>query len=301
LCATVVLAAAQAAVWPPQIGSSQLKSEQSVQVTSDRPLWEEYGLASATEGDYGSFQATAYRFKDATGAFAAEQWLSSNQPGAVLDGNYVIVCNSGKCPPANTLEQLDLTGRRHAESPILWAYLPPEGLVAHSGRYALGPVGLRRFAPGVPPEAAAFQYGTEVATGEYRTPKGDEQLVLFSFPIPQMARQQVAQMEKLPGAVVRRSGSLVALILNPPDPAAAQKFLSQINYQAQVSWDEQPPPKVTAQSVAQMVLTILKLAGLLIVFCALAGFGYAGLRLLRRRLGHQNADEVMIVLHLVDR
>ena len=293
-------ATAQAAVWPPQLGSDQLKSENAVQITANRPLWEEFGLTSATAADYGAFQATAYRFKDPTGAFAAEQWLRATNPAAILAGNYILAC-TGKCPATKVFEDAGLPHRMHAEAPLLWAYLPSSGLVPGSARYALGPVGLKQFAPRIPTTAAAFQYGTEVATAKYRTAAGEEQLVLFSFPLPQMARPQVGEMEKLNGAVVRRSGSLVALILNPPDPAAAQSLLSQINYRAQVSWDEQPAAKVTAQGVAQMVLTILKLAGMLILFCAMAGLGYAGLRLARKRLGHENANEAMIVLHLVDR
>ena len=305
LCWTTFLlflftATAHAAVWPPQLGADQLKSEHAVQTTSNRSLWEEFGLTSATQADYGSFQATAYRFKDPTGAFAAEQWLRATNPAAILAGNYIVTC-TGKCPANKVFEDAELPHRMHAEAPLLWAYLPSNGVVPDSARYALGPAGLKQFAPQIPPAIAAFQYGTEVATAKYRTAAGEQQLVLFSFPLPQMARPQVGDMEKLKGAVVRRSGSLVALVLNPPDPAAAQSLLSQINYRAQVSWDEQPAPKVTAQGVAQMVLTILKLAGLLIAFCAVAGLGYAGLRMARKRLGNENADEAMIVLHLVDR
>jgi len=296
----VFAVAAHAGVWPQQIGKSDLKSEQSVQVAADHELWDEYELVSATEGDYGAFQATAYRFKNATDAFAAGQWLAASNPVSAVAGNYVITCR-GRCPASPELEQVPFPSRRRGEIPLVWAYLPSRGLIAHSGRYAVGPVGLRQFAPQIPPSAAAFRFGTEVTTGQYRTPKGVEQLILLSFPISQMARQQVAELRKLPGAAIKQSGPLVAVVPNPQDPAAVERLLGQINYQAQVNRDEVPPPKVTAQGVANMVLTILKLAGLLILFCLFAGLGFAGLRVLRKRLGYENADEAMIVLHLVDR
>jgi hypothetical protein len=290
----------RAAVWPQQIGKNELKSEQPVRITADRDLWDEYGFVSATEGDYGSFQATAYRFKDATDAFAAGQWLAVSNPVSAVAGNYVITCN-GRCPRTQELVEVPLPSQRHSEIPLVWAYLPSKGFIAHSGRYALGPVGLKQFAPQIPAAAAAFELGTEVTTARYRTPKGEEQLILMSFPISQMARQQVAELRKVPGAAIRQTGPLVAIIPSPQDPVAVDRLLSQINYQAQVNRDEQPPPKVTAQSVANMVLSILKLAGLLILFCLFAGLGFAGVKVVRKRLGYENAGEAMIVLHLVDR
>ena len=295
----LVSAGLQAAVWPPQIGSNQLQSEQNVAITADKALWTEYGLESATLGDYGPFQVTAYRFKDATGAFAAEQWIASADKTARLAGNYVVTC-TGRCPSAKEREQVKLPGQRRDELPLVWAYMP-QGRIASSERYALGPAGLSQFAPQVPPAMAAFQFSTEVGIAKYREGKAEEQLVLMSFPVPQMARQQAAQLLTLNGAAVKRTGPLVAVVLNSPDPAAAQKLLSQINYTAQVNWDEKPPVKVTAQSVASMILTIFWLAGLLILFCLLAGLGFAGVRVLRKRLGYENADEAMILLHLVDR
>jgi hypothetical protein len=296
--------AAHAGVWPQQMGrgelKSELKSEQAVPITADRSLWDEYGLVSATEGDYGVFQATAYKFQDGTDAFAAGLLMAASNPASVVAGNYVITCR-GRCPASQELAQTPLPGRRHGEIPLVWAYLPSKGLVAHSERYALGPVGLKQFAPQIPASAAAFQFGTEVTTGLYRTPKGEEQLVLLSFPISQMARRQAVELRKLPGAAIKQSGPLIAIVPNPQDPAAVERLLSEINYQAQVNRDEVPPPKVTAQGVANMVLTILKLAGLLILFCLFAGLGFAGLKVLRKRLGYESAGEAMIVLHLVDR
>lgn len=292
--------AAHAAVWPAQIGENQLKSEQGVALTANRGLWDEFGLASATQADYGTFQATAYRFKDGTDSFAAKQWLAASNPNTALDGTYVITC-AGRCPAAKEFADMEFPGKHHGETPLIWAYLPSKGRVMGSERYALGPIGLKEFAPRIPASAAAFQFGTEVASAKYRTPKGEEELVLFYFPMAQVARKQLLEVQKLPGAVVKRSGSILAAVLNPPDPTAADNLVAQINYQAQVSWDEQPPPKVTAQSVASMVLTIFKLAGALILFCLFAGLGFAGLKLARKRLGYQNADEAMIVLHLVDR
>ncbi len=138
--------------------------------------------------------------------------------------------------------------------------------------------------------------------GKYRTSKGDEELVLLSFATPSMARQQAAQLQKISGALVKRTGPLVAVVPSPADVSAANDLLAQINYQSAVDMNEMPPPpRVTAQSVVNMILTILELAGLLILFCIAAGLGLAGVRLVRKRLGRESAEEPMILLHLVDR
>ncbi len=292
---------AHAGVWPDQIGKNRLKSEKPVEITDDRPMWDEYGFISATVADYGVFRATAYRFKDPTSSFAAKQWLAASNPGVILAGTYVIACQ-GRCPASKDWEQVKLPGRRHDENPLVWAYLPVKGLIPGSGRYALGPVGLQQFAPQIPPSVAAFQFETEVAVGKYRTSRGVEELVLLSFATTSMARQQAAQMQKIGGALVKRTGPLVAVVPSPADPSAANDLLARINYQAAVNLDEIPPPApVTAQSIARMTLTILALAGLLILFCVAAGLGLAGVRLLRKRLGRESAQEPMILLHLVDR
>jgi hypothetical protein len=297
---TLASSLANAAVWPEQIGKASLKSEKPVEVTADRPLWNEYGLVSATEADYGVFHATGYRFKDPTGSFAAKQWIAISNPGAVLAGTYVIVCQ-GHCPASKDWDAVKLPGRRHDEHPVIWAYLPAKGLVSGSARYALGPTGLHLFAPGIPTSAAAFQFETEVVAGKYRTRRGDQELVLLSFAAPSMARQQAAELQRLNGAVVKLTGSIVALVLNPADRDAADDLLAQINYRSSVDLNESPPPKISVQSVVSMVLTGMELAGLLILFCLAAGLGLAGVRLLRRKLGHQSAEEPMTLLHLVDR
>ncbi len=298
--AAICCSVAGAAVWPAQLGKYRLKTEKAVDVTADKPLWDEYGLTSVTEGDYGPFRATAYRFKDATGAFAAQRWVQASQPGATLAGSYLVVCQ-GRCPAAKQVSDALLAGKQQSLAPLIWQYLPTKGLVAHSDRYALGPVGLQEFVPDVPAAMAAFQYGTEVVAGKYHTGKGDETLVLLSFPLPQIARQRQVELKKLGGAMVKRSGPLVAVVLRAPDSAAAGDLIQQINYQSQVSWDEKPAPKITAQSLANMILTMLALAGVLILFCIAAGLGFAGLRLLRAKLGPQSAAEPMILLHLMDR
>ena len=300
IIALAVVAAAHAAVWPEQFQTYRLKSEQPVSVSSDKPVWDELGLESAVQADYEAFRAAAYRFKDSTDAYAAYHDLFSGTPNAVAMGNYVVTCE-GRCPKMADFGSIAFPRIRRSQYPTLSAYLPRKALIANSERYAVGPATLQKVAPEIPGKLAMFDLGTEVQEAAYRNGKGEQKLVLFSFATPQLARQQAAEFEKLGGTAVKRSGPIVAVLTDATDRAFADRLLAAIQYQATVSWDEKPKPKVTVQSVAQMIVTIFELAGVLLLFCVAAGLAFAGLRVARKRLGHESADGAMIVLHLVDR
>jgi hypothetical protein len=253
----------------------------------------EYGFEEAEKADYGSFQVTAERFKDSTGAYAA---LQEAGPKAIQASNYVVTC-TGACPKDLSALIGHLPKLVRAPLPTLPGYLPDKKLIAHSERYILGPWGLAKWAPWISASALAFQYGPEGVIGRYSLPGGEQTLAIFTYPTPQMARQQVAELQKTPNLVVSRSGPLVALV---PSTRGAP-LLTAVQYQASLSWDEKPPVEVKPQSVAQMMLAIFTLAGIVLVFCVLAGLGFAGFRILRKRFGNGDALDGMIVLHLSDK
>jgi hypothetical protein len=183
--------------------------------------------------------------------------------------------------------------------PVLATYLPPDGLVPGSERYIVGPVGLARFDPRIPPSVAAFRYGTEAQSGVFRNPKGDVTLTIFSYPTPQAAMQQAAEFEKLPGAMVKRSGPLIAMVLAPPDPDFAEQLLAGIRYQAVVTRDEYVPTR--RDNIGVVILNIFVLIGILLAFSLVSGLAFGGFRAwLRRGKGGVEADS-MITLHLEGR
>ena len=124
-------------------------------------------------------------------------------------------------------------------------------------------------------------------------------LAIFDYPTPQIARQKQADFEALKTAIVKRSGPLVAVILAPPDPDAAERLLAQVRYEAQITLNERVPgPR---DNVGVMLLNIVIFGGILIVFCIIAGFFVGGFRILLfgRKKG-PDADP-MILLHLEQR
>ena len=306
---------AWASIWPDQLGGC-LKQASRPLAPADRGLWDEYGLQQAEQAEYvgcaSPFQAEAYRLKDATGALAAFEWRrpaeghpSKLAPLAVETGdgvllvynNYLLRFTAWK-PGADALRPFFETLRDVNQAPLpeLKDYLPSGNLVPNSERYVLGPAGLDKFEPRIPPSVAAFHLSAEAALARYRTKSDPLQLAIFSYPTPQIARQRLAEFEKLPGAMAKRSGPLVAVVVSPSDPDAAERLLSEVRYQANITFNERVPN--ARDNVGNLILAVFNLIGLLLGACLVIGltFGF-----MRRWIHWGRAEEPMILLHLQDR
>src|SRR4029077_4379245 len=121
-------------------------------------------------------------------------------------------------------------------------------------------------------------------------------LAIFNYPNNQMAMKQADEFTKLASAVVKRSGPLVAVVLHPPDPDAAERLLSQVRYQAQVTRDEYVPTR--RDNIGVLVINAFKLIGILLVFAVASGLGVGGLRAFRRRGGRGDEADALTTLHL---
>lgn len=308
-----------AAIWPDQWGTFKRSAPQAVTVP-DQPLLDEYGLEDTEQAEYTSgavhFTATAWRLRDSTGAMALFQARRPSQArpspltslavttsdGVLLAyGNYLLQFTGRVPQTAELAEFLDRLPRLERSSlPVLASDLPAEGLIPNSERYIVGPVSLARFGPPIPPSVAAFHLGAEAQLGKYHTKAGDIALTIFNYPTPGMARERVADFRKLPGAMVKRTGPLVAVIFSPSDPDAAERILAKVNYQASVTWNE-PNPSQQVRGVALMILAIFKLAGYVLGLCLLGGLGYGAVRVLTSQSARRDAGEPMITLHLSDK
>jgi len=311
---------AQAPIFPDQIGPYIKSGPRTVSV-ADRPLYNEYGLETMESAEYATsdegsakkrFSGTAWRLHDSTGAMALFQFR--RPPGATATnfaplsvstsdgvifayGNYVLQITGGLPEQADLAVFYNrLPKFENSPLPALMDALPPDGLIANSGRYLLGPTSLQRFEPGIPPSTAAFRLGAEGQLGKYNTPKGELTLSIFAYPTPSMARDQAVEFQKIVGAMVKRTGPLVAITVNPPDPNVAERLLGKINYQSQVTLNEKVPGS-DLRSFSSNVVSMILLAGILIVFCATAGVLYGGFRVLRRRISKQD-PQAMIVLDI---
>ena len=168
-------------------------------------------------------------------------------------------------------------------------------MVANSERYLLGPVSLQRFEPRIPPSTAAFHLSAEGQLAKYQSPKGPITMVVFEYPTPNIAREQYQQFQSLPGAVAKRTGPLVGVILLPPNAGAAERDASErvlggLRYEAKLTLNEKVP-KDESKGFAQLILNIFAVSGVLIGLSILLGIAFGGFRAVLKKLGLARQDE----------
>jgi hypothetical protein len=306
---------ASAAILPDSIGAYH-RTAVTQPTLNGRDLWDEYGLheyESATyENGAAKFTATAYQLQDSTGAMAAFDWqrpadakvsraadyAAETGTGLMLvRGNYLLLFDGYK-PDAAELSALAgaLIHIDGTPFPTLPGFLPAQDLVPNSERYITGPMGLQKFDPALPPSVAAFRYGAEAAIGVFHSSKGDLTLAVFHYPTPQIAMDRVTAFQNLQGAVAKRSGPLVAVVVSPTDPDEAERLLAQVQYRGDITEQEHIPTR--RDNIGNLVVNAFVLVGILLVFCVVGGLGVGGLKWLRRR-GKEDPDgDTMISLHL---
>ena len=304
-----------ASILPDTIGSAHRTAE-SQPTLADRAVWDDYGLQASEVATYQSgaskFTVTAWQLRDPTAAMAAFDWQrpENAKPSNVAalaastsDGLYFVhgqylLAFAGYQPPANELTALraSLKNVDTTVLPLLPGYLPSGDLAPNSERYITGPGSLARFLPGVSPSTVGFHFDAEGQLGVFRSSKGPMTLAIFDYPSPQIARQKVADFEQLTGAMVKRSGPLVAVLLDPPDRDMAERLLSQVRWQAEVTRNEYVP--TARDNPGNLLLNIFKLIGILLVFALLCGLLTGGVRALLRLARRGKEPEVMITLHL---
>ncbi|HUB79192.1 MAG TPA: DUF6599 family protein [Bryobacteraceae bacterium] len=315
LSAILLPTLAAAAILPDAVGPFQ-RGQTSKTALSDQPIWKEYGLKSSETATYqnGSrkFTAAVWQLTDTTGSMAAFEWQrpasatpstaakqAAETPDSLLlvHGNYLLSF-AGYKPSKEELDALtgSLKNVDATVLPVLPSYLPSDGLVPNSERYIMGPDSLQKFAPGISPSLAAFHFGAEAQMGVFHNAKGDSPMLIFNYPTPQIAMQRVTEFQKLNGAVAKRSGPMVAVVLEPADPDYAERLLSGVRYQAQITVDEYVPTR--KDNIGDLVINAFILIGILLAFAVVSGLALGGLRALRRHSRHGEEADAMITLHL---
>lgn len=318
--ALLVCLPASGALWPDGFGGFKRVTLAAAAPTADQALWDECGLEETEQAEFttakgGKLVATAWRFKDSTGAFAAFHWRKAPnaRPSALGKlaaeagadvwlalGNYLFQFNGARPKPADLNALISGLARlEQSPWPTLPTRLPAQDMVANSRRHIVGPAALERFAPQIPSALAGFRFGAEAHMARYSAAGGEMVLAVFSYPTPHLAREQQSAFQKLAGAMVKRSGPLVAVIASPADANAAEKLLSRVRYEAEISWNERVPTR--RDNIGDLILNIFSLIGFLLVFALVSGLAFGGLRATARRfLGWSPESENMITLDLSD-
>jgi len=292
--------AAGAAILPERLGDFQRTAVQSYR-PAEEAVFREYGFDAGESAHYQAagrrLEMIALRAKDSTGAFGMFQWLrpadaqpveigeravESGQTAVFQFGNYVFILRGAR-PEMEHLETLlSILPRFESNAaPPLAKQLPRRAVVPNSERHVLGPVVLEKLASAIPPSVAAFHLGAEAQIAEYAVPGGRLKLALFGYPTPHLARAQLEEFQKQPRVVAKRSGPLIAAVIEPFSPDEAEKLLALVRYEATVTLSQQSSGK---DNVGDLILNILLLIVIIGGFMLMAGLGVGGGRVLLSRL-----------------
>ncbi len=161
--------------------------------------------------------------------------------------------------------------------PDLPLHLPAPDRMQGSLRYGYGPVALSLAAPWFPSAAANFPDGPEFATARYSSPHGPAQLLLWSYPTPQIAHGQLQILRPLRSMQshlsARRSGTWL-MVVRSGDPPFAHSLLARIHQHVHITWSRIGPSQVllAAELILSILIFVALLMGASVVVGILAGW-----------------------------
>ena len=219
----------------------------------------------------------------------------------VLVGNLAIQAELSGHPPPEALREVADALKIHADQtplPAIRNYLPTEGRVFGSEKYAFGPQGFqdasallqRPEIAGIANEVGFERDDAETMFAQYHTGKGEAVLLLIEYPTPQLAELHLHHFEadlspasKQAGTTVERKASLLSLVLKPSSAAYAESLRNAIRFQTEVTWNE-PTHKLTDPPwlviLGRILFTTLLFMGLAVA----VGAAFGGVRVLLKMI-----------------
>jgi hypothetical protein len=304
-------------------GSAQTSKDPAVADSVNAALLKEYGFTDFESGTYTredgrKLTVKAARFADASGAYGAftyykmpqmlketikDQGSSLNERVLFYRGSILVDAVFEKLSAMSTAELRDLSevlplpAGNARNLPVLPQYLPKLGYVKNTAKYVVGPVGLEKISSPLSTQLVDFSVGAEVALGTYQTADGAATLILISYPTPQIAAEHLRQLDAarqpdaLGGPAIvnggaifdKRTGPMVVVAVGTISPAEARSLLGAVNYEADVTWNENTYTG-KKNNLGNLLLNIFLLCAILIAFSAVAGLAFGGIRVLFTRI-----------------
>jgi hypothetical protein len=285
--------------------------------------FQQFASAHYANGD-NKLNLRAIRFQDASGAFGAFTFYRrpgsiAEQIGrtAAWDGSHVLFWNGATLVDATLDHVTPMTASELRElakdlplppgsanvAPPLPGYLPRQGLDLGLTHYSLGPEAYARTGGVLPASLVDFASSAEAVTANYSDRDGNGQLTLLIYPTPQLAAARLRDIdaflkagnaqatwpqplaESRPSSILtRRSGPIIAVVSGSLPADMAHKLLNQINYQADIVWNNPQGYISDGSKVARLILGIFALTGILGGAAILLGLFLGGGRALYRVL-----------------
>ena len=285
--------------------------------------FQQFVTAHYANGD-NKLNVRAIRFQDASGAYGAFTFYRrpgsiAEQIGrtAAWDGSHVLFWNGATLVDATLDHVTPMTASELRElakdlpqppgsanvAPPLPGYLPRQGLELGLSHYSLGPEAYARTGGVLPVSLVDFPSSAEAVTALYSDRGGDGQVTLLIYPTPQLAAARLRDIdaflkagnaqatwpqplaESRPGSILtRRSGPIIAVVSGSLPEAVAHKLINQINYQADIVWNNPQGYISDGSKVARLILGIFALTGILGGAAILLGLFLGGGRAIYRVL-----------------
>ena len=306
--------------------------------------FQQFVSAHYANGD-NKLNVRAIRFQDASGAYGAFTFYRragsiAEQIGrtAAWDGSHVLFWNGATLVDATLDHVTPMTASELRElakdlpqppgsanvAPPLPGYLPRQDLELGLTHYSLGPEAYARTGGVLPVPLVGFPSSAEAVTALYSDRDGDGQVTLLIYPTPQLAAARLRDIdaflkagnaqatwpqplaESRPGSILtRRSGPIIAVVSGSLPEAVAHKLINQVNYQADIVWNNPQGYISDGSKVARLILGIFALTGILggaaILLGLFLGGGRALFRVLRGKPASAFQEETeFISLHLED-
>jgi hypothetical protein len=319
-------------------GSLQTSRDPAKADPVNAALLKEYGFSDFASANYirddgRKLSLKAARFQDASGAYGAftyykmpqmraeqvgDQAASLNERVLFYRGNVLVDAEFEKLTAMSAAELRELgtvlppSAGNTGNAPSLPGYLPKDA--RNTAKYVVGSIGLQKIGAPVSADLVDFAAGAEAVIGSYATSSGPATLMLINYPTNQIAAEHLRrldashnvndshQIENFTPFFDRRTGPIVAIISGPLSQNEAKSILDSINYEADVTWNENTH-FTKKDNLANLLVNIIILCGIVILFAAVAGLAFGGLRVLVKKLLPERVfdrpEEVdFIALHL---
>ena len=294
--------------------------EQATYTRSDRAMKIKAARFGDASGAYGAF--SFYKQPDMARENIGDQAASANNRVLFVRGNIVVDVVLDRVTVMSAAELRDLAaslplpaGSARDLPPVL-NYLPRQARRTNTIRYFMGPVGLSDISSPISAPVVDFAKGAEVAMAQYATSagsQGDATLMVISYPTPQIAAERAraidaalhtTSLRENPASRVKRSGPLVALVSGEVSNSDAKSLLDQVNYDANVTWNQNTFFS-KRDNIGNLLVGVILLVAILIGFALVAGLLFGGFRVLMKRffpdrLFDRSKDVEIISLKLGD-
>jgi hypothetical protein len=305
-------------------GTAKTSTDPGVADPANAALLQEYGFTDFSSANYvrdgRKLAIKAARFNDVSGAFGAytfyyqpemqreairDQGASFNQRVLFYRGNVLVDAVFEQVTAMSTAELrtlssvLPLPSGSAGNAPPVLAYMPRQNYIKNTEKYVVGPLGYAQISPPLPVNLIDFSQGAEVVLGHYKASGGEATLMVISYPTPQIAADRMRVIDEAHTAAQqrpgdpsilqigpfydKRSGPLLAIASGPISQSDARDLLGAVNYDADVTWSQNTFFD-KKNNLANLLVNIILLCGILIGLALVAGVAFGGLRIAIGRL-----------------